>query len=120
MIDFQLSGNVPTFVEVKSCSLVSHGIALFPDAVTERGRRHLRELEKAASQGAQAHMVWIIQRPDAVELRPYKEKDPGFAEETIVARRAGVRTLAYKCSFDGRALRLAGRVKVMPDESGFP
>jgi len=57
IIDFQLSGRRITYVEVKSYTLVVNGTALFPDAVTERGSRHLRELEAAAAGGAQAFMV---------------------------------------------------------------
>lgn len=112
IIDFQLSGEKTTYVEVKSCSLVRKGTALFPDAVTERGRRHLKELEEAVAGGAEAFMVWIIQRPDARELEPCRQKDPRFASELVRARRAGVQLLAYRCSFDGQTLRLVGQVPV--------
>jgi sugar fermentation stimulation protein A len=115
VIDFQLSGRKTTYVEVKSCTLVLNGTALFPDAVTERGSRHLRELEVAVASGAQAFMVWIIQRPDAERLKPYKMKDPKFAAELVKARSAGVRLLAYRCSFDARNLMFVGRVPVMTE-----
>jgi sugar fermentation stimulation protein A len=115
IIDFQLSGRKTTYVEVKSCTLVLDGTALFPDAVTERGSRHLRELEAAVAAGAQAFMVWIIQRPDAERLEPYKMKDPKFAAELVKARNAGVVLLAYRCSFDAKKLRFVGRVPVMTE-----
>jgi sugar fermentation stimulation protein A len=113
IIDFQLSGRRVTYVEVKSCTLVLKGTALFPDAVTERGSRHLRELEAAVAGGSQAFMVWIIQRPDAEKLEPYKTKDPKFAAELVRVCDAGVGLFAYRCSFDTQKLRLVGRVPVM-------
>jgi sugar fermentation stimulation protein A len=112
VIDFLLSGTVLAYVEVKSCTLVRDGTALFPDAVPERGRRHLLELEGALSRGAEAVMVWIVQRPDAIELRPYPKKDPKFSEELSRAKEIGVRILAYRYSFDTKALRLVGRISV--------
>ena len=113
IIDFQLSGGSSAYVEVKSCTLVRNGTALFPDAITERGRRHLTELEMAVSNGGEAYMVWIIQRPDAEELKPFREKDPAFAEETVRAKDTGVGLLAYKCRFDTHSLSLVGRVPVV-------
>jgi sugar fermentation stimulation protein A len=113
LIDFLLSGPRPCYVEIKSCTLVRDGTALFPDAITERGRRHLRELEGAVKSGAESHMVWIVQRPDANDLRPYKERDPQFAAEMIRARDVGVGFIAYRCSFDGQSLRLQGRLPVI-------
>ena len=112
IIDSMLSGGGTAYVEVKSCTLVRRGTALFPDAVTERGRRHLRELESAKANGDLAYMVWIVQRPEAEELRPYNKRDPRFAAEAVKAEREGVGLLAYKCSFDTHALRLLGRIPV--------
>ncbi len=115
IIDFLLSGVRPSYVEIKSCTLVRDGTALFPDAITERGLRHLRELELAVASGADAALMWIIQRPDARNLRPYKERDPKFSAEVTRAHRAGVQFLAYCCSFDGSSLRLEGSVPVTID-----
>jgi sugar fermentation stimulation protein A len=117
LIDFQLTGQRPSYAEVKSCTLVVDRIALFPDAITERGRRHLRELEAAVARGARAYMAWMIQRPDARGLTPYVRKDPEFAAETIRASRVGVGFLAYKCSFGGKSLRLVGSVPVSLSDS---
>jgi sugar fermentation stimulation protein A len=115
IIDFQLSGRKTTYVEVKSCTMVVDGTALFPDAVTERGSRHLRELEAAVAGGAQAFMVWVIQRPDAERLKPYQMRDPKFAAELVRARDVGVGLLAYRCSFDTHNLRLVGQVPVITE-----
>jgi sugar fermentation stimulation protein A len=113
LIDFLLSDGKPIYVEVKSCTLVRDGTALFPDAVTERGFRHLRELEGVVASGGTAYLVWIVQRPDAERLMPYREKDPMFAAEVVRAQDIGVSFLAYSCSFDASCLRLIGRLPVV-------
>jgi len=117
LIDFLLvRGRKLAYVEVKSCTLVEKGIAKFPDAVTKRGLRHLRELEEAVKKGNEAYMVWVIQRPDAKLLVSFWEKDPEFSRELIRAERVGVSLLAYKCHFDGHHLTLLSKVPVVPTE----
>jgi sugar fermentation stimulation protein A len=97
-IDFLLSG--PTrccWVETKSVTLVENGSALFPDAPTERGRRHLNELASAVGQGDRAAVVFVVQRPDARTFRPHQRADPDFAGALRQAVKAGVRAVAYRC-----------------------
>jgi sugar fermentation stimulation protein A len=88
-------------VEAKSASLVEEGaegnIARFPDAVTARGRRHVEELAALARAGERAAVVFIVQRPDARELRPQWETDPAFAAALAAAQQAGVHLLAATC-----------------------
>jgi sugar fermentation stimulation protein A len=97
-IDFLLNGPAgQCWVETKSVTLVEDGSALFPDAPTERGRRHLGEMANAVRQGDQAAIVFIIQRPDARALRPHYRADPDFARALQRAVKAGVRALAYRC-----------------------
>ena len=57
-------------VEVKSCTHVEDGVARFPDRPTERGRRHLRSLEGLVEAGGEAHVVFVVQRPDARAVEP--------------------------------------------------
>jgi len=77
-LDFLLAGDKLCFVEVKSCTLVRNGVALFPDAPTERGRRHLQELARAHEEGYRACILFVIQREDAKLLMPNDETDPDF------------------------------------------
>lgn len=113
LIDFLLEkeGRI-AYVEVKGCSLVIGKAALFPDAPTERGRGHLRELIRAKQEGHQAYMVWMVQRPDAEELRPYKEKDKRFTIALREAIKGGVIPIAYLTEFDGAVMKLKGRIPV--------
>ncbi len=97
-IDFLLTG--PTgrcWVETKSVTLVEEGIARFPDAPTERGRRHLGTLVRAVEGGDQAAVVFVVQRPDAHAFGPHTEADPKFAQALRQALVAGVAVLACRC-----------------------
>ncbi|MHA1926247.1 MAG: DNA/RNA nuclease SfsA [Candidatus Thorarchaeota archaeon] len=91
--DFRLDGSMGAiFIEVKSCTLVEEGHALFPDAPTERGARHLRNLVRALQEGIakRAAVVFIIQRPDAILFSPKADTDPQFAQELDNAHKHGV------------------------------
>ena len=86
-------------MEVKSVTLVEEGVALFPDAVTERGARHLRELAEIAGRpGWEAAVLFVLQRSDARELRAARNIDPGFAEALAEAEEAGVKILGRRCT----------------------
>jgi sugar fermentation stimulation protein A len=104
----------PVLVEVKSVGLVERGRALFPDAPTARGARHLRELAAHARRGGAALLAFVVQRPDAVSVHPHRHLDPAFAEALVEARRAGVRLLGLACRLDTRRARIVGRLPVVP------
>jgi sugar fermentation stimulation protein A len=85
-------------VEVKSVTLVEDGVGLFPDAVTERGARHVRELaELTGREGWEAAVLFVLQRSDASEIRAARSIDPKFAEALMKAKEVGVRILGRRC-----------------------
>ncbi len=90
-------GHQRTFVEVKGVTLVSHRVALFPDAPTERGIKHLRGLSRCCDAGDSAIAMFVIQRNDVDLLRPNKLTHPAFAETLRAAQEHGVRILAIAC-----------------------
>lgn len=100
-------------VEVKSATLVEDGVALFPDAPTARGTRHLRELTEHARRGGHAAVVFVVQRADAHALRAHASNDPAFAKALRDAARGGVRLLAYACRVTPRGVRLLRRIPVL-------
>jgi sugar fermentation stimulation protein A len=99
--------------EVKSCTFVSRGTAMFPDAPTARGLRHVRELMAHRRRGGRALIVFVVQRGDARRLRPFAERDPELANALRAAARSGVRILAYACRVGVLGARLDRRIAVM-------
>ena len=85
------------FIETKSVTLVEDGVALFPDAPTQRGRRHLDELARAGAEGYRAAVVFVVQRDDAIRFSPHDGADPAFGQALREAAQAGVEVYAYKC-----------------------
>jgi sugar fermentation stimulation protein A len=84
------------FLEVKSVTWVEDGVALFPDGVTSRGRRHLEHLQELAGQGYQAWNVFVVQRQDARMLRPATAVDPAYARELATAAAHGVKIMVLQ------------------------
>jgi len=78
------------FVEVKNVSMKANEYALFPDAVTTRGQKHLKTLIDVKNQGMRAVMLYIIQRSDVQLFAPAKEIDPAYARLLKQAHSAGV------------------------------
>jgi len=99
-------------LEVKSCTLVKDGIALFPDAETERGRRHVRDLMKAKTEGYRACVLFVVQRTDTHVFTPNDEIDPEFGKVLRDAAVKGVEVYAYYSDFIENKITLKGKVKV--------
>jgi len=85
----------PCFVEVKNVTLGDEGIARFPDAVTERGRKHLHEMAREVEKGARAVMFYLVQRDDCHTFKPADEIDPQYGEALRKAMNMGVEAVAY-------------------------
>ena len=88
------------FVEVKNCTLVTDGVARFPDAVTARGLKHLRELQEEVRSGHRAVMFFLIQRMDARCFRPADDIDPAYGAQLRAAVKNGVEILACDVKLD--------------------
>lgn len=115
-VDFGLVGpEGAAYVEVKSVTLVVEGVGLFPDAPTERGRRHLDALMAAVREGARALAVFVVQRPDAVAFRPHDRADPAFGRALRQAVAGGVLVWAYRCHVSLEEIRLADPIPVLLD-----
>ena len=95
------------FLEIKSVTWVEDGVALFPDGVTSRGRRHLEHLRELAGQGHQAWNVFVVQRQDAQVLRPAAAIDPAYARELAIAAAHGVNIMVLQEKIDPPEITLA-------------
>ena len=97
-VDFYLERRKERFLmEVKGCTLEVEGIGYFPDAPTQRGIRHLRELAGAAQNGYRACLVFVIQMDGVTEVRPNTQTHPEFSRALYEAQKAGVRVLSLPC-----------------------
>ena len=109
-IDFRLraADGRRTWVEVKSVTLAESGVGLFPDAPTERGVRHLRELIRLRAGDEAAMVLFVAQRGDVESIRPHRGIDPAFAAMLGEATRAGVmlRGARFRMDAAGGALHL--------------
>ena len=94
-IDFMLDG-IP--LEVKGCTLVKDGVALFPDAPTERGTRHVEEIIKHNG------IILILVLRKAREFAPNWKTDPKFSERLSEARKKSIKIIPIQISFDGRVI----------------
>ena len=84
-------------IEVKGVTLNQGGTALFPDAPTERGKKHIEELILCREDGYEAAVIFVIQRKDVSRFSPHEERQPEFADALRAAKKAGVRVLAVDC-----------------------
>lgn len=87
-------GRRPQLLEVKCCNLVIGDIGYFPDSVSSRAARHVRELADSVHAGYEPWVIFLITRPDCVGCTPFAEADPDFAEAIQDAVLNGVRVLA--------------------------
>jgi len=104
---FMAAGRSACWVETKCVTLVQDGIARFPDAPTDRGRRHLEELSTLAASGACASVVFVIQRADVRAFAPHDAMDAAFGAALCAAISAGVRVMAYACHITPAEMTLA-------------
>ena len=111
-LDFLLeSDSEKLLLEVKSCTLIRDGVALFPDAPTKRGSRHLKTLTRFLTQGRSA-IFFLIQRSDANSFKPNMEMDPDFAANLKEASKAGGEVYAYTSRVDFDGVFLGRRVSI--------
>lgn len=108
-IDFYLEDHTylpPCYVEVKSVTLKSEGAAKFPDAVSERGQKHLNELTALKKNGFRSVMLFVVQREDVHCMKPANEIDPRYAKLLFEANKFGVEILVYQCQLSLEGIKL--------------
>ncbi|HPF43132.1 MAG TPA: DNA/RNA nuclease SfsA [Syntrophomonadaceae bacterium] len=97
-LDFYMeAGNRKILTEVKGVTLENDGVALFPDAPTERGIKHVNDLCHAVSEGFEAYLFFIIQMKDVLYFTPNRDTHPAFAEAVKKAVLQGVKVIALDC-----------------------
>lgn len=101
------------FLEVKGVTLEENGHCRFPDAPTERGRKHLLELIEVKKSGRGAGVLFLIQIDNVKSFSPNSDTDPEFAEALKIAKENGVDILAYSCIVKEDEITLDKPVEVL-------
>jgi sugar fermentation stimulation protein A len=103
----------PCYVEIKNVTLVQEAVAYFPDAVSNRAAKHLRELMGVIDNGGRAVIFFCVQRNDCKEVRPAVHIDKVYAETLKKARQAGVEALAYRFNVSAEEILLDEKLPVI-------
>ena len=101
------------FLEVKGCTLETDGVCAFPDAPTQRGRRHLQGLARLAGEGYGAYVLFVIQMENVHSIHPNDETDPAFGTALREAAKAGVTVLAMDCHVTEDSMTIRQSVPVI-------
>ena len=102
-----------TWIEVKNVTLAEGDHALFPDSVTERGAKHLRELQRMVEEGGSALQLYIVQRGDCTVFRPAEHVDAIYAAALRTAAAAGVQVVALGCTLTETGITVDRRLPVV-------
>lgn len=118
-LDMVLGGNGmrPCYVEVKNVTLAQDGIGYFPDAITERGTRHLGELVNLVREGNRAMVFFLAQRADVTVFRPADHIDPMFGEALRDALARGVEAVCYRAKVTTRGIEVEEAIPVVAEEN---
>lgn len=112
---YEAAGNIRGFVEVKGVTLEENGLALFPDAPTQRGVKHLEELVRARTQGYAAHVCFVVQMAGMRSFSPNDTTHPAFGEALRRAVHAGVDAFAVECAVTRETLEITENVPMLSE-----
>ena len=96
------------FIEIKNCTMVEDGVAMFPDAVTARGTKHLCSLATLCAEGHEGVIFYLVQRTDAVRFKPAAHIDPLYAKVLGEVLARGVKVLVYRAEVSPAGIRVVG------------
>ena len=97
--DFYIEdGKRTAFLEVKGCTLEKNGVAMFPDAPTDRGVKHIKELSECLKNGHEAYILFVVQMKGVYQFKPNDETHKAFGDELRCAFENGVKIIAMDCN----------------------
>ncbi len=100
------------YVEIKNCTLVENGVAMFPDAVTTRGQKHLDELEHLVSEGHRGVIFFLVQRMDANSFKPAAMIDKVYAQKLKKVAENGVEIIVRDTMIDTKMITVRNYLPV--------
>ena len=99
-------------MEVKSVTYVKNRVAKFPDAITERGKKHVNELCSLSKQGFQTGIIFVVQRSDADIFQPMWDRDPKFCNALYKAKEYGVNIWCIKAKLTKREMTFISEIPI--------
>ena len=104
------------FVEVKNVTLFRKDkLAEFPDAVTSRGSKHLKTLIEATKKGYKTYLLFLVQIQGVTDFKIAKDIDKEYYENYKLAKKAGVKFLAYRCKISSKEIKIEKKIKIIND-----
>ena len=104
------------FVEVKNVTLFREKkVAEFPDAITSRGSKHLKTLIEAIKQGYKSYLLFLVQIEGVESFKIAKDIDKEYYENFLLAKKAGVKFLAYRCKISSKKIKIEKKIKIIND-----
>ena len=108
--------NQKIFVEVKNVTLIrDENIAEFPDSVTSRGSKHLRTLIEATKKGYKSYLLFLVQIEGVENFKIAKDIDREYYENYLLAKKAGVNFLAYRCKISSKEIKIEKKIRIIND-----
>ena len=108
--------NSKIFVEVKNVTLFrNEKIAEFPDAITSRGSKHLKTLIEATKKGYKTYLLFLVQIEGVTDFKIAKDIDNEYYENYKLAKKAGVKFLAYRCKINSKEIKIEKKIKIIND-----
>ena len=113
--DFLVENNKKRiFVEVKNVTLFrDEKIAEFPDAVTSRGSKHLKTLIDATKKGYKTYILFLVQIQGVENFKIAKDIDKEYYDNYLIAKKAGVNFLAYRCKINSKEIKIEKKIKII-------
>jgi len=114
-VDFMLTDpdRVDCYLEVKSCTFLENEQGYFPDAITVRGQKHIRELIEMVAQGKRAVLLFTVLHSGINSVSPAKHIDPKYTELLLEASKAGVEIIAYKAQLSVAEMTLSSKIPII-------
>ena len=108
--------NQKTFVEVKNVTLSRKDkLAEFPDSVTSRGSKHLKTLIEATKKGYKTYLLFLVQIQGVTDFKIAKDIDKEYYENYKLAKKAGVKFLAYRCKISSKEIKIEKKIKIVDE-----
>jgi len=108
--------NQKIFVEVKNVTLFRENkIAEFPDAITSRGSKHLNTLVEAIKKGYKSYILFLVQIQNTEYFKIAKDIDKKYYQNYLIAKKAGVQFLSYRCKIDPKEIKIEKKLKILDE-----